>query len=245
MSSDPSFNKRLQRLRQALETPAEADHQACLDSLDAYIASQLRGEDYGAAYPQTALHLERCLDCAAAYARLYAVQLAEQSGALASLPARPAPDLSFLRPAWAEPAGATLLERLGSALQQAGDRLSLRLSSELLALLQPGPALAAARGGEQGERYRELLLSLDPEEAGLPGLPLALKAYRDALHPQACLLEVTVTPPGRAWPDLAGTQVTLELPGERRTAITGAWGLVSFEDVPVAALPDIVVEVAL
>jgi hypothetical protein len=58
-------------------------------------------------------------------------------------------------------------------------------------------------------------------------------------------VEVIVEPPGRSWPDLEGTTVALIVAGERREAVTDAWGLAAFEGIPVARLSDMVLEITL
>ncbi len=75
--------------------------------------------------------------------------------------------------------------------------------------------------------------------------PIGLAAYRDAQHPAECLIEARVRLPDRSWPDLGDIPVTLIVAGERREATTDAWGLASWEGVPIARLSELQVEVTL
>ncbi len=139
---------------------------------------------------------------------------------------------------------AALAERLRAVLHRVGDRFTLQLSPELLPLLRPFPAAARTRAPADTERYDEVLLALDPDEALRPDLPVTLRAYRDAHRPEACLVEVMVEPPGRSWPELEGIGIALIVAGERREATTDAWGLAAFEGIPVAQLADMTLEIA-
>jgi hypothetical protein len=56
-------------------------------------------------------------------------------------------------------------------------------------------------------------------------------------------VEITLAPPGRAWPDLAGIQVQLAWGGETRRAASDAWGVAAFEEIPLTALPSLAVHI--
>lgn len=225
-------------LRLVTTDPSPQDCRTCQSELDGYVAAQIAGEAYQREFPQVAQHLDQCVDCAEAYAALYELALAEQAGAL-PVAGDARPDLSFLAPA-PPPA-----ERLRGALVHSAERLALQLDALLLPLLRPAaPALAVRAPAD--ERFGETLLALDPEEQpGLETFPLGLTVYRDAQQPDFCLLEVLVQPPDREWPALAGMTVTLDGLAPPRSAQTDAWGLAVFEDVPIAALPDLRIECAL
>lgn len=229
----------LARILQA--RPPESACQTCLEQLDGYVTAQLAGQDYAVRFPEVAAHLDACPDCAEAYGRLYELELAAATGRL-PLPNRlPKPDLSFLAPQ----AAPGLAEALSAAVRRLGNGLTFHLSAGLLPLLRPAPALAAVRVPADSVRYGEVLLALEPDDARRAGLPLGLTAYRDARRPEVCLLEVKVEPPGRSWPDLGGTTVTLTAAGDQRRAVTDAWGLAAFEGVAVAHLAQLMVEIEL
>jgi hypothetical protein len=244
------------RLVRALRSgPDDAACQACLEQLDEYVAAQLAGEDYLARFPEVAVHLDACLDCAAAYARLYELELAEAANRLPQPDQLPGPDLGFLRQgATAAPSATThpapagdtgLAGQLRRALHRSGEKITLQLSAGLLSWLKPSPTVALTRTPADTERYSEALLNLQPALVPDFDLPITLTAYRDAQHPERCLVEVVVEPAGQSWPDLGGISVTLAFAGERRQAITDAWGVASFEGVPIDDLAGMALEITL
>ncbi len=246
---------RVQRLKQALAPQDETACEVCLSQLADYVSAQCSAEDYAAQYPEVAAHLDNCLNCASAYARLYEFELAARADELPSLERVPEPDLGFLLSVAHEPAPASALrhrlqrealsEKLREALQRVGARITLQLTADLLPLLRPAAATAATRAPADAGRFSEVLLQLDPAE--LPGAarPIGLAAYRDAQHPVECLIEARVILLDRSWPDLGGIPVTLIVAGERREVTTDAWGLASWEGVPIARLSELQVEVTL
>jgi hypothetical protein len=226
-----------ERIRDALQnTTTEAACNVCLAQLEEYVAAQLNGRNVLTLFPKIAGHLDGCLHCAAAYARLYRLELAAVAETLPVLPRPRRPDLSFLS------GGPPLRERLQAALTQLQNGFRLQLSAGLLPLLQPPPALAPTRAAGD-ERYAEQLYRLDSSEILENDLPIKLSVYRDSEAPQNCLVEVAVSPPGRAWPQLGGIMVALELPDGRREQHTNSWGVTAFAPVPVAELSELLIEV--
>ncbi|MEW5987782.1 MAG: hypothetical protein AB1791_14200 [Chloroflexota bacterium] len=244
-TSDHEAEREARLSRLLREKPDEIACQNCLAQLDDYVAAQLAGRDYLAAFSNVAYHLDACLECAAVYARLYELELAAAGGRLAAVMHIPAPNLSVLL------SGRSRFQRDGSSwkrdlqesVQRMGDWLRLQLSADLLPLLHPTPTLAALRAPADSERYAETLLNLEPDEALRPDWPATVTAYRDSHHPEECLIEVMVELPGRSWPDLAGIPVILVTAGQRREALTDAWGLSAFAGVPVSHLPDLTIEI--
>src|SRR5512145_1594603 len=102
MSTEMDFNQPHDRrtlLAQALRlSQNEEACQQCLSQLDDYISAQLGGEDYLAGWPEVAAHLDGCLSCAEAYARLYTLEQAILTDTLPEPAQLPEPDLSFLLP---------------------------------------------------------------------------------------------------------------------------------------------------
>lgn len=211
--------------------------QTCLKQLDDYITAQLAGEDYLDGFPEVAVHLDACPQCAGAYARLYELALADAAGQLPQPEATPQPNLTFLR-------ANRLTAHLKKALRQTDNTLRLQFSAELLALLQPPPFATATRAAA-GERYGEVLASLDPASAPDGELPLKFTIYQDAEQPNLCLIEIVIEPAGKSWPDLAGSTVTLRWDDAKREATTDAWGVVSFADIPADALEQMRLEVTM
>jgi hypothetical protein len=225
-------------------TPNETTCQTCLGKLNDYVAAQLAGEDALSLYPDVAVHLDTCLDCAGAYARLYELELAMAAERLPEPPRLPAPDLSFL-PATPHLRPIALAEQVRQALSRAGNQLVFRLSAGLLSLLASSPAPVSLRAPADTQRYTEVVCTLEPDESLRSEVPFTLTAYRDGAQPDHCLVEVVVEPPGRSWPDLEGITVALTLAGVRREATTDAWGLVSFAGLPIARLADLTLEIEL
>jgi hypothetical protein len=151
------------------------------------------------------------------------------------------PDLSFLT-AVPDPQP-TLRELLQAALTQLQNGLRFQLSADLLPRLQPSPALAATRAADDDERYAEQLYRLDSSDILESDIPVKLSVYRDSEEPQNCLVEIAVSPAGRAWPQLGGIVVALELPEGRREQHTNNWGVTAFAPVPVTALSELLIEV--
>jgi hypothetical protein len=205
---------------------------ACLDGLEAYVDAQLAGAAYAALYPQVAMHLDGCVDCAESYALLYEARLAE--GQLPAPERVPAPDLSFLRASGpAQPPldrAGQLAAALTAAIERAGARLRLTLSQALLDLLPP-PATAPALRGAPGA-----LLDLDAPVDDPAVARVHLAALPRAGAPGRCDLRVRLALHGRDWPDLAGVPVSLAVGGQAWRALTDQWGEVLFEDLPATGL---------
>ena len=231
-----------ERIRDTLQsTTNEAACDACLSQLAEYVAVQLSGRNVLTLFPRIAGHLDGCLQCAAAYARLYRLEMDAAADALPELQRPRRPDLSFL-PAAPTPQP-SFRELLQSAFTQLQNGLRLQLTVDLLPHLQPPPMLAAARAAGDDERYAEQLYRLDSGDVMESDLPIKLSIYRDSEAPQNCLVEVAVSPAGRAWPQLGGIVVALELPEGRREQHTNPWGVTAFAPVPVTELGSLVVEV--
>lgn len=230
------------RLAQTLTyQPDEASHRQTLARLNDYIAAQLAGEAYSAQFPEVALHLDACVECVEAYNLLYELALAEATHTLPSPVRQPEPDLSFL----ASGAQPSRVEQVRRALQRVGERIRFQLTPQLLPVLRPALAVVTVRSPADEGRYREILLRLEPDETLIDEWPVTLAAWRDTQKPDYCLIEVMVEPPDRAWPELAGIEVTLTWLEGMRSAPTDAWGLVSFADVPILALTSCRIEVHL
>jgi hypothetical protein len=210
--------------------------EACLDGLEEYVEAQLAGEDYARRFATLAAHLDSCVECAEAYAMLYEVRLAEAEGRLPSPAAMPPPDLSFL-PSSSGPR--TLLEALDGVVSRAGTRLRITLSKALLELLPrpSGPALAF-RGGEEPPRHQ---LDLERPAAHVAQIQLAIyDRQADSVS-----VQVKVALEGREWPDLGEIPVALSAGAAGRLAMTDAWGVAVFDDVPVTSLDGLQVDVEL
>jgi hypothetical protein len=230
-----------ERIRDALQnTTAEAACDACLSQLAAYVEAQLDGRNVLTLFPYIASHLDGCLQCAAAYARLYRLEMDAAAEALPELDRPRRPDLSFLT-AVSDPQP-SLRELLQAAITELKNGLRLQLSADLLPRLQP-PTLAVTRAAADDERYAKQLYTLDSSDMIESDVPIKLSVYRDSEEPQNCLVEVAVSPAGRVWPQLGGIVVALELPEGRHEQRTNNWGVTAFAPVPVTALSELLIEV--
>lgn len=210
-------------LARILATPHdEAACRACLDGLEAYVDAQLAQANYAAQFPAVAAHLDSCVACAEAYALLYEIRLAVNPPTPAFIPP---PDLSFLpRPAPLD-RGAIIAQ----ALEQLGNGVRLVFSKALLDAFAGarGPALAM-RSGVSGPPLVECVL--DQPTPTLSSVQITVYAAADA--PERCTIRIQVERPGREWPDLAGTTVSIHWPDGEALATTDAWGEAIVADVP-------------
>ena len=248
---DPSRDK-IYALNKAIQESGKAFCDDCISQLSDYVDAQLEGQDYQALFPEVAIHLDACLECARAYARLYELELAVRAGHLPQTNSIPVPNLVFLssgttqsRSTESTPSGSkstSLLDRLRASLEWAGDLLTFHLSPDLFILLQPAQATASLRAAGQA-RYSEILLQLEPQTSMQSELPFRMVAYRDAQNPEMALVEITWMPPGREWPDLAGATVIFSFNDKKRQETTDSWGLAIFENIPVSDLPTMTVQI--
>lgn len=239
-------SERRERLREVLQSePSKKACRTCLSQLDDYIAAQMAGEAYLERFADVAVHLDACLDCASAYARLYELEVVEANNRLPQPAQLPEPDLSFLQTSQAQAKQTDLAVRLREAIYCTIEKVRLQLSADLLPLLRPLPTTPLTRTPVDSARYSEVLLHLEPAHAPDLDLPIALTAYRDAHQPETCLVEVVVEPPGQSWPNLGGKSVTVTVAGEKYTALTDVWGVASFANVRIDDLAQMTLEVTL
>jgi len=248
-SNQPSSNQQAE-LARVLAWRENPTQHPTTEGLQSYAEAQLRGASYQTDYPELARHLDACVACAEAYAHLYELLLAEQGESLTVPEEIPGADLAFLQPV----APRTLATQIRNAIEVVGQRLTFQLRPDFLPGLQPAFGGAAFRAPSDEERYQEQILDLSDEAFNIAfnaeaeaeaEFPLAIVAYRDAQLPDNALLEITISPPDRGWPDLADIEVTIHLAAESRSAITDAWGLAVFTDVPIVQLAEMRIEAAL
>ena len=214
-------DNRMKRLREAIVGQSDVDLTTLLPQLDAYIDAQINGEDYVGLFPEVAMRLDQSVELSEAYARLYEVAVQETVDYQQQTTEVPQPDLSFLQP--------SLSERLQDVIERVGNQVRVRLSDALLPLLEPPPSFEPAFRAPDAERYSEHILHLDAEV-------FTLDAYRDSAETTNCLLEITVEPPGKAWPDLADSIVNVSAGSYAQQEQTDAFGQASFENVPITEL---------
>lgn len=199
--------------------------------LSAYVDAQMQYADDDPAFEQTRIHLDSCVRCAEQYATLY-------DEAFDALVAQVrVPPLPFLR---RDP---TLLERLQQAVRTQMTQVGIQFSAALNELLQP-PPLATVRSGTG--RYERQLLQLSTDDTAIfsPSLPYGVTVFADAEDATAMLVQVSIQPPDKEWPDLDGYRVTLTTGEISTTQETDAQGEVAFADVPRDALSDMQITIA-
>lgn len=232
--------------------PTEADCQQCIKQLTAYVDVQLDGDDYQTQFPVVARHLDSCVACAEAYARVYEVVLADRNGhfdtaaslsgarlrtgSLAQPSHIPQPDISFLNNQL------SLWAALQTAFQQTQRRFTLQLDATLVTLLAPQSSLALTRSGDDS-RFGEQILSFSPDQVPETGFPFSLTAYADKENPEQCLVEITVEPPGLSWPDLGDSEVRLSYDNRVLIEITDDWGTAVFVNIPRTELENLHLEI--
>jgi hypothetical protein len=242
---------RLGFLIRALSTDEE-DPLTCTECealLPDYVQAEQNGSGNEARWQPVAVHLASCPACTVARAEL--VSLLDLTFGEASQPPAPtpAPDLAFLRPALKEPAD---LDEPAAQSKPAAPpwrlddlgRMIVELTDELLGALlpparQPACALAGLKSAAPGTLFRL------PIQAPDAGLNVTIQAETARAAPDRCTLTVSVDIPSRGgWPHLAGTEVTLCQAGrEPDQEWTDAYGEALFENVPVAKLSGLVIEV--
>lgn len=225
-----------QRFLEMLTSQAnEETCQKCINELEQYISAQLNNVNVMTLFPETAVHLDRCLSCAEAYALLYDSRIAEQNDQLIEPPAIPKPDLSFL------PAPSNLSTLLSQHLRTTGNIITLQLTAVLLSLLPPPQQAAPVRSASR--QYTTIIHRLTPEQVPELTLPFSLTAYQDAQNETLCLVEINVSPPGISWPDLEGYSVQCQFDDVTLSEKTDDWGTAVIPDIPVNQLPNLTVTI--
>ncbi len=235
-------DERREKLMKMLRSrPDDAACRLCLDNLGSYVTSQLAGEDYLSRFPVIATHLDSCPECTGAYARIYGLEFAEISGHWFQPAQIPEPDLSFLK----RRSVLSLLDLWQQAVRQWADGFSLQLTAELQQLLHPSLPVAQLRQSPMRQsQYGELILQFPPDPMPETESPVSITVFKDTQNLGMCLVEITVTPPGRSWPYLDGSTVTLRIDEEEKMAGTDHNGLAAFTAVPIDALETLGIEVA-
>jgi hypothetical protein len=222
----------MERLLRALRSDADDRLTCgeCREQLPGYMLALEQGEGAGALWADVQAHLAVCLPCGELHDELAALgepELAE----LAAAAAAPAPDLGFARRA---PLVAVQLTSLGEAVISFGQGIVAAVERAFA-----GPGFAAARSG--GGELTEQIPSPLAEH-----LFDASVTIRRAADPDLCTLVVKVAPAGKAWPDLAGTLVSVRGASHSYEPVeTDAHGIARLADVRVADLPGLSIVVEL
>lgn len=224
--SDIQKYKRIQTT-EALEKilqiePSEAQFDACLDQLGDFISAQLAGKDYETLFPDLVAYLNTDASLADIYSRLYTLAVDVQSDQIRiTEPDRPTRDLIF------------------DAIEYLEGAIAMLFSADILGRLHLEPALGG--GALKASEAKAELYKLDPKEHSISEWPATItvqstvQSNRDEAG--LCTVQVQVTPPGRAFPNLSGIEVSVEIPDlETYEQKTDMLGVATFDNLQVAHL---------
>jgi hypothetical protein len=216
----------------------DSSHVAWRKLLPAYATIEACGKDAQELYPNVAAHLSTCADCYDELEELLEFMIPVYRGIIEPAPTYPQPDLSFLRPAPAlrgvplrpprAPQKEWIIDKVG--------RLLISFSQSLLDSLNP-PVLAGAMRGQ-------LLYSYSVESES-PAIDCQIEIFSQDTAGKLATVEVIVDLPNHDAFDQAGSTVVLRTPAthERWEDETDEVGSVQFEGIPMAALPDLQIQV--
>jgi len=239
VSQCPRCKERLGFLVRTLQSDAEdtLTCEQCQDQLPDYVQAQETGQADDTQWQAIALHLHTCPHCAAAHAELVELIQFAYGEQGQEPPLTPIPDLFFLphrqiRDSWHWEDGIGLVIEFTQGLLRALDALSLQPAVQ--------PAYAAVRTGAEGAQT--LAYELREE---INDLEVTITAQEEQTAPRVHAITVRVVLPGKDWPHLAGTQVTLKRwDAEGETQTTDAHGEAVFEGIAGDDLPRLVFEIA-
>jgi len=222
------------------DADVELDCQSCRDLLPEYVEAELLGLDAAIRYPAVRAHLLLCDECPPEYVAQLNLARRLARDELPAPPSHPAPDLSFLRPA-RPPAPVPA----NPAAWWTRLRPSLAGVKEILVRFAPQGAFQPAQiledqgfetDWQRGLEHRRLF------ETALPQVPegsLSIVAVRQE-GAETCELRVRIDSP--QWSP-ARRLVRLFYAGGVRQEQTDDLGRARFAGVPVAALPEIEIEI--
>lgn len=223
----------MEQLLRSLRSPVD-DSLTCWQSRELMPELALASAEVARGDPEwiaLGAHLEQCPACSTLWAELLALdELDEAEVALAA--AAPAPDLSFARRA---PLFAVRIASLSEAVISFGQGLVTAVEQAF------APQPFATQRAQLVEYAGKI-----PNEQTEHLFSATVQVRRSPTAADHCTLLVTVVPPGKAWPDLAGTLVTMH--GSTAPAApveTDSYGVVSFADVPLVELPALSLHVEL
>lgn len=141
-------------------------HEDCVAALPAYVDAEIEGARVASRFPKVKQHLAACAECAAQYAQLLEITLAEQTGQI-PVAAIPQPDLKFLPVPFSEfvkHQAAKILAALAPAQARDLETISDIFFKRLDALggkfiLQPSAARALGLGA-RGENHALAALAI-------------------------------------------------------------------------------------
>ena len=231
--SDIRKYKRVQTreaLEQVLKTePSETQFDAYLDQLDDFVAAQLAGEEYETQFPDMVAYLNTDVRLADAYNRLYKLEIDALSDKIRMAPSIRKENPNFL--------DKLLKMLLGGSIEYPPGAIAMLFTPDILSRLHVEPVLGG--GALKALEAKTVLYKLDPEEHGLSDWPATITVLSGD-EAELCTVQVQVTPPGRAFPNLSGTEVSIEIPGlEPYEQKTDMLGVATFENIEIEQLSQI------
>lgn len=210
--------------------PIRLSHDALREFLPSYATEEVCGNDPQAAYPQVAAHLLSCVACDEELEELLELMVPAYLGHIPAAPSYAQADLSFLKPQ----------QRLATTASKPGiieevQRLLIIFSDSLLDMLKQ-PSLAGAMRGQ-------LLYSYAVESEQRPQMNCQIDIFTEDAAGKQAKVEVMVEVPTRDPFEQAGCQVMMYTNDRRWQAETDEAGTVEFDDVPLALLPHLRIEV--
>jgi len=228
--SDIQKYKRVQTteaLEQVLKTePSKTQFDAYLGQLDDFIAAQLAGEEYETQFPDLVAYLNTDARLADVYSRLYRLEVDAQSDNIRVREFVPKANLNFMYP---------IVDPLLGAIERIKGAISIDFSSELLDGLQTKTVLASS--ALKASESKKELYKLDLAEHGLSEWPATITVLSNENEAELCTVQVQVAPPGRAFPNLSGIEVSIEIPDlDTCDQKTNMLGVVTFDSLQIAHL---------
>jgi hypothetical protein len=219
------------------------DCEACRDLLSEYVHAESSGLDAAARYPTVRAHLLLCAECEREYINQLDLAWRLARDELPRPGSRPVPDLAFLRP----PRTARQPERLPAnpaawwtnLRAVVGGVRTVLISFVDQGTFQPVAALedqGFQRDEERGLEHRRLL------ETALPQVPEGALSVTASRREGADVCELVVWIDSPHW-EPGDRRVRLLYSGGIRESRTDPLGRACFSDVPVAALPELQVEI--
>jgi len=138
----------------------------------------------------------------------------------------PKANLNFMYP---------IVDPLLGAIERIKGAISIDFSSELLDGLQTKTVLASS--ALKASESKKELYKLDLAEHGLSEWPATITVLSNENEAELCTVQVQVAPPGRAFPNLSGIEVSIEIPDlDTCDQKTNMLGVVTFDSLQIAHL---------
>jgi hypothetical protein len=210
---------------------AASVHDAMRKLLPAYATAIALSHVPETQYPDAAAHLEGCAECRETLEDLIDLTSMAYSDTFPSAPAYPQPDLSFLRSSVPEADTRQRWESLAAT-----GRLIIKFSEPLLASLRQSMRTGAARG--------QTLYRYTQRTGNVPNLSVSVDVYAQESQRDRCYIQVGVEVLSRDPLDQAASLVRLRADDMTWEGVTDESGCVGFQDVPLAVLPRLTIEIA-